>query len=228
MASPDAPRGRALLIAGNALPLIGTIVFGWDAAPAVILIWLDTFLCNLQFVAGVLASGLRIMPLPVEGPHLRSQRIGAGIGVGVVGFAFCSPSIATGIGVYQLLEHHFTSEALARVLASPGMYLWVAIELALGSYHIAKGYAAGGYRDAEHMRSAAPVQFANIANRCAVLLALAWLFQLLGRFGLVAFLLAATCFISYVDLHENWLSHLQARVEAAGRAWRARRRGGSR
>ena len=225
MASSDAPPERALLIAGNALPLIGTIGFGWGAAPAVILIWLDAFLCNLQFVAGVLASGLRIMPLPTEGPHLRAQRIGAGIGVGVVAFAFCSPSIATGIGVYQLLEHHFASEAFARVLASPWIYLWLAIELAFGSYRIAKAYAAGGYRDAEHLRNAAPVQFANIANRCAVLLALAWLAQLLGRFGLIAFLVVATCFISYVDLHENWLAHLQAKVEGAGRAWRARRRG---
>ncbi len=39
---PRTPRDRVLLVAGNALPLIGALSFGWDAAPAVFMTWLDT------------------------------------------------------------------------------------------------------------------------------------------------------------------------------------------
>ncbi len=75
------------------------------------------------------------------------------------------------------------------------------------------------------MRTAGGARLASLSSRCAVLMALAWFAQWLGGFGLAAFLMVATWFITYVEMHEDWLAQMQAKVEAAGRAWHARQRG---
>jgi len=217
-------KDSALLIASNALPVVGVIVFDWGAAPAVFMIWLEALISNLQFCAEILASARRLLPVTIEGPHAKAQRIGAAIGKGIAAMAFCSPAMAAGVGVYTLLEDQVTGEALSALLAEPGLYLWLFVELGLGAYRIATPSAARGYRDLEHFREVGIERFVNLLNRCAVLMGLAWLAQGLGRFGLIAFLAAATAFTIYVEQHENWLTRLQAKAEAAGRARRARRR----
>ncbi len=48
--APMKNNDKLAIVAGNLLPVLGVLVFGWDAAPAVFVLWLDTFLCNMQFI----------------------------------------------------------------------------------------------------------------------------------------------------------------------------------
>jgi hypothetical protein len=48
--------------------------------------------------------------------------------------------------------------------------------------------------------------------RAVILIWLAWLASALGRPGLLIFLFAASAFLMYTELHENWLAQLYRRL----------------
>lgn len=81
----------AALVASALLPVLGVVFLGWDVSPAVFMIWLDTFLSNLQFSSTIFASR-RAVPMTFDGPHAAAERVGASIGKNIVGVAFLSVS----------------------------------------------------------------------------------------------------------------------------------------
>ena len=215
---------RWSIVSGNLLPVAGAAFFGWSAAPAIFVIWLDALLCNLQLVIPVLAIFSRTPGTPGEEAHPSAYRVGAAIGAAIAAFAFCAPSIGAGFAIYGLIETRYPGGPLAAVFAAGGMYAWVVIAMALRAVRIRSiVIATRSESGADAYKASAADQLINVANRCLVLLLLANVSQVLGHAGLIVFLLLASAFTSYVELHDNWVKHLEGKVAAWGEAWRARR-----
>ena len=150
---------KLAIVAGNLLPVLGVLVFGWDAAPAIFVLWLDTILCNLQFIV-TLASVTNLstvkskvmsfhQPKPAPTPRqfgkvLSTLRAIIAVPLAIVVFimlawlALCVagavvfvafPALGIGILLYTQLEPQYPAGVLSTIFAVPGMGLWIFLNL---------------------------------------------------------------------------------------------------
>lgn len=203
-------------MAANLLVPAGVLLFGWNAAAAVFLLWLDTLLLSLQLGVVLFAAAKPLVVRPPE-VHGGGWAIGIGIGLAFVLPLFLVPPLIVGAELHELLKRHFPQGPFAVAFADRLIYLAIAVEVLVRGVQVlgrvrevlarpeeSKAYAAQGAQ-----------QFASLVMRMVVLIMLAWLAAGIGRPGLLGFLLAAGAFLAYSELNESWLRRLQERLEKA-------------
>jgi hypothetical protein len=152
-------RDKWMSVAGNLLPVLGVLLFGWDAAPAIFVLWLDTFLRNVQFIV-TLASVINLSTVKSRVTSYRQRkgvsaprRFGkltsfvlyipavplAAVTVIMLAWLFLCvvaaavflslPALGIGLLLYTQLEPHYPAGVLTTVFAAPGMGLWVILNL---------------------------------------------------------------------------------------------------
>ena len=196
------PSRRATIVGANLLVPAGVLFFGWNAAAAVFLVWLDMLLFSLRLGVLVFAA---VSPLLAARPgtHKAGWMIGTGIGMLFVVPIFVAPPLAVGMVLHDSLAPQFPQGVLAAAFADRVIYLWIAIELAVRGFQILHRRAVGGLGVAQIGEQVLALMF-----RAVILIALASLASWFGRAGLVVFLFAAGAFLMYTELHENWLAQL--------------------
>jgi hypothetical protein len=217
---------RAAVIAANLMVPAGVLLFGWNAAAAVFLIWLDTLLVSLQL--GVLLFALA-KPLLAPAPatqHTAAWWVGVGIGMAFVAPLFFAPPLVLGAHLHDALRPQFPQGPLAAAFASHLMFLWIGIEVTLRGIQV-----IGRAQDlinrplaAASFSAQAVYQLIGLAWRMLILMALAWMASGFGRAGLIAFLFAVAAFLAYTELHEDWVGRLYRWFEHKEKELRARRR----
>lgn len=75
---------RAAVIAANLMVPAGVLLFGWNAAAAVFLIWLDTLLVSLQLGALLFALAKPLLAPAPGTQHTGAWWVGVGIGMGFI------------------------------------------------------------------------------------------------------------------------------------------------
>jgi hypothetical protein len=203
------PGQRASIIAANLLVPAGVLFFGWNAAAAVFLIWLDMLLFSIRLGVLVFAAVSPLLAAPPD-THKAGWAIGTGIGMLFVAPVFVAPPLMVGLELYDALKPQFPQGPLAAAFADRVIYLWIAIELAVRGFQILQKRAAGGLAIAQIGEQVLGLMF-----RAVILIWLAWLASALGRPGLLVFLFAASAFLMYTELHENWLAQLYRRLRAS-------------
>jgi hypothetical protein len=201
------PRGqRATIIGANLLVPAGVLFFGWNAAAAVFLIWLDMLLFSVRLGVLVLAAVSPLLAAPA-GTHRGGWMIGIGIGMLFVAPIFIAPPLMVGLELYDSLKGQFPQGPLAAAFADRVIYLWIAIEIAMRGFHMLRKRAVDALVIAQIGEQVLGLMF-----RAVILIWLAWLASALGRPGLLIFLFAASAFLMYTELHENWLAQLYRRL----------------
>lgn len=218
-------RQRASIIASNLLVPAGVLLFGWNAAAAIFLIWLDTLIVSLQLGALILAAASPFLARPA-GTHRGGWMIGISIGLAFVAPAFFAPPFMVGAELYDLLKPQFPQGPLAAAFADRLIFLWIGIEIVIRGWQVLvrAGEILQRPAAAASFKAEGLDQFLGLMFRMIVLLALAWLASWFGRPGLLLFLFAASAFFIYTDLHENWLRHLAGAALRWAEAHRARNR----
>ena len=203
---------RAGIIAANLLVPAGVLFFGWNAAAAVFLIWLEMALVSLRLGVLVFAALRPALAAP-DGVHKGGWMIGIGIGMFFVAPIFVAPPLVVGMELYDSLKAQFPQGPLAAAFADRLIYLWIALEVAVRGFQvltrageIVKTPAAAGSFIPQIGEQVLALMF-----RAVILIQLAWLSSWFGRPGLLAFLFAASAFLMLTELHENWLAQLYGR-----------------
>jgi len=203
---------RAGIIAANLLVPAGVLLFGWNAAAAIFLIWLDMLLVSLGLGALVFAAFSPLLIAPA-GVHKGGWMIGIGIGMLFVAPIFIAPPLVVGLELYDSAKAQFPQGPVAAAFADRVIYLWIAMEIAVRGFQVLaraseianKPAAAGSFMPQ------IGEQVLALMFRAVILVHLAWLSSRFGRPGLLAFLFAASAFLMVTELHENWLARLYSR-----------------
>ena len=210
------PSQRATIIAANLLVPAGVLLWGWDAAAAVFLVWLDMLLLSAR--TGVLvfaALGPRLAAPP--GVHKGGWMIGTGLGMLFVVPIFIAPPLVVGLELLDSLSAQFPQGPLAAAFGERMIYLWIAVAVLTRAFQ-------------RPARTPSVAQFGEqvlgLIFRAVILIWLAWLVSALGRAGLLIFLFAASSFLMYTELQEDWVSRLHGRFRAWEEKVKARRQSG--
>jgi hypothetical protein len=198
---------------------LGVLLFNWNAAAALFLIWLDTLLVGLQLGALVLAAAVRSLPPPAGTPR-GGWWIGIGLGMLFVAPLFFAPPLVLGMELHDALKPHFPAGPLAAAFADRIVYAWIALEVVLRGWHVVMRWRDSSSRPLESLALPIADQLLGLVFRVVVLLHLAWLSAWLGRLGLLAFLFAAGAFLACAESHENWVRRLFQRLQQ----WQVERR----
>jgi hypothetical protein len=215
-------KGNATVIAANLLVPAGVLLFGWNIATAVFLIWLDALLYSLQLGVLVFALAKPTFAPPAGTPHPAAWRVGIGIGMAFFMPLFFVPPLVLGAELHDLLRPQFPQGPLAAAFSQRLIFLWIAIEvvvrglqvLSRASELLNKPAAASSFG------ARAGYVFLGLMYRMVILLWLAWASAWFGRAGLLVFLFLAGALLAYTELHEDWVRHLYARF----RLWEERLR----
>ena len=203
------PGQRATIVGANLLVPAGVMFFGWNAAAAVFLVWLDMLLVSIRLGILVFAALSPLLVAPA-GTHQCGWIIGIGIGMLFVVPIFIAPPIMVGVTLHDALQPQFPQGTLAAAFSDRLIYLWIAIEVVVrGSQVLVRAGEILGKPAA--LASFAPQigeQVLALMFRAVILIALASLASWFGRAGIVVFLFAAGAFLIYTELHENWLVQL--------------------
>jgi hypothetical protein len=211
----------AAVVAANLLVPAGVLVFGWNAAAAAFLIWLDTLLYSLTLGALGLAAARRSFAPP---PEMQRQKAGwwAGIGLGMLFVApvFFAPPVVLGLELHDALRRHFPQGPLAAAFADRAIYLWIVLALVIRSLQVSSlaREILGNAALVESIGARAADQLLGLVLRAVILIHLAWLVAWFGRPGLLVFLFAASAFLAYTELHEDWVRRGLRRLQR----WEAR------
>ena len=207
------PRQRAAIIAANLLVPVGVLLFGWNAAAAVFLIWLDTLLVSLTLGALIFAALSPILAPPPGTPR-GGWMIGIGVGMAFVAPMFFAPPFVVGLELYESLRAQFPEGPLTAAFADRIIYLWIAIEVVTRGFQVLARASEILHTPAAAASFTAQIaeQFLALMFRAVILIHLAWLSSWFGRPGLLVFLFAASAFLVYTELHENWLRQLYGRL----------------
>jgi hypothetical protein len=200
------PGQRATIVGANFLVPAGVLFFGWNAAAAVFLIWLDMLLFSVRLGVLVFAAVSPLLAAPA-GTHRGGWMIGIGIGMLFVAPIFIAPPLMVGLELYDSLKGQFPQGPLAAAFADRVIYLWIAIEIAVRGFQMLRKRAVDALVIAQIGEQVLGLMF-----RAVILIWLAWLASALGRPGLLIFLFAASAFLMYTELHENWLAQLYRRL----------------
>lgn len=216
-------RQRAAIVASNLLVPAGVLLFGWNAAAAIFLIWLDTLLVSLQLGALAFAAAKPTVA-PPAGMHKGGWWIGVGIGMAFFVPVFFAPPFVVGLELHEMLQPQFPQGPLAAAFADRIIYLWIALEVVVRGVQV-----LARARDILHNPAASQSftaqaldQFFGLMFRAIILINLAWLSSWFGRPGLLVFLFAASAFLVYTELHENWVRQLYSRLRQWEEELRAR------
>jgi hypothetical protein len=133
--------------------------------------------------------------------------IGIGIGMLFVAPIFIAPPLMVGLELYDSLKGQFPQGPLAAAFADRVIHLWIAIEIAVRGFQMLRKHAVDALVIAQIGEQVLGLMF-----RAVILIWLAWLASALGRPGLLIFLFAASAFLMYTELHENWLAQLYRRL----------------
>ena len=207
------PRQRAAIVAANLLVPVGVLLFGWSAAAAVFLIWLDTLLVSLTLGVLIFAAVSPTLAPPPD-THRGGWMIGIGTGMAFVAPIFLAGPFVLGLELYDWLKPQFPQGPFAAAFADRVIYLWIAIEVVIRGFQVL-ARAGDIVRKPAVAASFMPQigeQFLGLMFRMVILINLAWLSSWFGRPGLLIFLFAASAFLAYVELHENWLGRLFGRL----------------
>jgi hypothetical protein len=207
-------RRQASIVAANLLAPLGVLAFGWNAAAAVFLVWLDTLLVSLQLGALALAAGIRGLPAPA-GTHRGGWWIGIGLGMLFVAPLFFAPPLLLGMELHDALRPQFPAGPLAAAFADRGVYLWIALEVLVRGWQVCLRWreVADPAFALDAFAPRAADQLLGLVFRTVVLIHLAWLAAWLGRPGLIVFLVAAGAFLAYAESHEDWVRRLLQRLQ---------------
>jgi hypothetical protein len=211
------------VVVANLLVPAGVLLFGWNAAAAVFLIWLDTAIVSLRLAVLIFAAASPLFVRP-PGTHRGGWMIGIGIGMAFFAPIFVAAPLMVGMELYDSLRTQFPQGPLAAAFADPVIYLWIAIEIALRGVQV-----LGRAREilsqpalAASFTAQIAEQFLALMFRMVILIHLAWLASWFARPGLLLFLFAASAFLAYTELHENWLRQLYGRWRRLEEQLRAR------
>ena len=215
---------RIAIVVANLLVPGGVLFLGWNAAAAAFLIWLDMALVSVGLGVLVFAAFSPTLVRP-PGAHRGGWLIGVGIGMLFVAPIFIAPPLLVGMEIHDSLRAQFPQGLVAAAFADRAIYLWIAIELATRGFQV---LARARQMAAQRAAAASFVpqigaQVMALMFRAVILIHLAWLAAWLGRAGLVVFLFAASAFLMYTDLQQDWLSRLHRRFRAWEAALKARR-----
>ena len=196
---------------GNALPLPGVLLLGWEAAPAIFMLWVDTLLRNVQFVATLAAvarwSNLRSRSGVLSSELARSPATWFGTVMARIAAVVLVPVL-----VVQLAPH-YPEGLLGALTAARGLYPLLVLDVAACVYVAAQAVsAARGQDQGRSIRTSATERYILLYNRCVILELIAWISLWMGHAGTVIFLVLASAFISYVDTRENWLKDFEAKI----------------
>ena len=111
------------------------LAFGWNAAAAVFLIWLDTLLVSLALGAIIFAAVSPALAAP-PGTHKGGWRIGIGLGLLFVVPMFFAGPLVLAAELYDSLRPQFPQGPLAAAFADRVIYLWIALELVVRGFQV--------------------------------------------------------------------------------------------
>ena len=206
---------RVAVIAGNLLAPLGVLLFGWNVATAVFLIWLDTCFISLQLGILIFTVMGRSIEPPAGTEPTGAWRFGIGIGMALMSPMFVAPPLLLGAYLLDLLAPQMPNGPAAALFAGRLVMVWVAIQVLLRGSEIVSR-ARELRRDADAAASFVPkagYQLLALIYRMVVLMALVWVSSLFGRYGGLVFLFIATALMTYAELHEDWLQKLAARMK---------------
>lgn len=188
------------------------LAFGWNAAAAVFLIWLDTLLVSLALGALIFAAVSPALAAP-PGTHKGGWRIGIGLGLLFAVPMFFAGPLVLAAELYDSLRPQFPHGPLAAAFADRVIYLWIALELVARGFQVLARASEIRRQPAvaASFTAQAGEQFLSLMFRMVILIHLVWLASWFGRPGLLAFLFAASGFLAYTELHQNWLGQLYGR-----------------
>jgi hypothetical protein len=215
-------KGNAIIIAANLLVPAGVLLFGWNIAAAVLLIWLDALLFSLQLGVLMFALAKPAFAPPAGTLHTTAWWVGVGIGTAFFVPVFFVPPLVLGAELHDLLRPQFPQGPLAAALSQRLIFLCIAIEVVMRGLQVrsrasellntpaaASSFGAQGW-----------YMLVGLMYRMVILLGLAWASAWFGRSGLLVFLFLAGALLAYTELHEDWVRHLYARF----RLWEERLR----
>lgn len=211
---------RTGVIAANLLVPAGVLLFGWNIAAAVFLVWLDALLFSLQLAVLMFALAKPALAPPAGTPHPKAWWVGIGIGMAFFAPVFFVPPLLFGAELHDLLRPQFPQGPLAAAFSQRLIFVWIAIEvvvrglqvLARAGEILSKPAAASSFgRQAGYV-------FLGLLFRMVILLWLAWASAWFGRPGLLVFLFLAGALLAYTELHEDWVRHLYARFQSLSRS----------
>jgi hypothetical protein len=215
-------KGSAAVIAANLLVPAGVLLFGWNIAAAVFLIWLDALLFSLRLGVLMFALAKPAFAPPAGTLHTTAWWVGIGIGMAFFVPVFFVPPLVLGAELHDLLRPQFPQGPLAAAFSQRLIFLWIAIEVVVRGVQVLS--RASEILDkpaaATSFGAQAGYVFLGLMYRMVILLWLAWASAWFGRSGLLAFLFLAGALLAYTELHEDWVRHLYARF----RRWEERLR----
>jgi hypothetical protein len=206
---------RIEVVLGNAIPVFGVIVLGWQAVTVVTLYVLDGWLCILGLGASVMIQNRGEFAAMVPQRYGRVRR-GLTLMAAVAGVEGILSAFAVVPGL-AVLGHMSRSpvEALTQTFGERGAWLSAAMLVASHALRIARGVRA----EAEGIEALPPKQqMALFTYRMFLMMALAWLASpgFLSRFLVPVYVTAIAALFTTTDLYpRRFLARMRYRESGA-------------
>ncbi len=207
---------QAEVAVGNAIPLAGVVLLGWDAVQVVTLYVLDGLLCILGLGASVMIQNRAELRAMVPKHYSRLRRaLFLAAAVGIVEAILAAFALVPGVMVLGHMSRR-PEDAIAGLFSSPALLLPALMLVASHAMRVARGLRGA----AEGVWALPPkMQMMLFAYRMFLMMILAWLAApgFLSRFFVPVYVAAVAAIFTYSDLYpRRFLARL--RVPAAGTA----------
>jgi hypothetical protein len=203
VAQPDGvppPLARLEVVIGNAIPILGVIVLGWNPVTVVTLYVLDGWFCILGLGASVMLQQREELRGMIPNGYGRLRRFF--FWLASVALVEAIVSLFALVPGFMVIGHMARSPgaALVEVFAEAGIWISVAMLVASHVARIARAVRGAG----EGVMALEPkIQMALYAGRMALMMSLAWLAApgVLSRFLVPLYVTGVAALFTYSDLY---------------------------
>jgi hypothetical protein len=203
---PSVGRGeKAGALLNNMIPVFGILLFGWEAGPVLLLLWLDGWLGVWEIAVAAAAEASREKDPALDQIQGLKRKLLWSFAVLFVGLILSIPSILVWAAVSSMMRWQY-EYGLASVLASGKAVLW-----AVGANVLLRGAQAVPSfrrRSGEKMTFTLEEKFHFLIFKSFAMMMLAQWMGSVGQFGLIVYVVLISAFFAWTEMNPGRILHL--------------------